>query len=400
MKNTLGLTPLEIASGHVSGLERDAHRLPPVSVGVRQALERSVRRALLLKPCLITFSGGVDSSALLALALHISKRDGLPQPIPFTYRFPGRPASDETSWQESVIAQLRIDDWMRPTFEDELDCLGTLATGLLAQHGLLWPPNAHFIVPALKAARSGAVVTGQGGDELLHPGDRGRLRRVLAWRERPVPRDAARLLLAAAPVRVRAHRRRRDADRIVHVPWLRTAARELVVRASALEMAREPLVPRRAVRHSWRLRSNQLTLRSLELLGSDFDVKLIHPFEDREVVSAFADWTQARRPASRAAALGELIGDVIPAEVLHRRTKATFDGAFWGRHSRDFVRSLSTHELDSELVDGRQAINYWTADGGNPEAPLASSTLLQHVWLQRTDTSAVRDGEDRVGRRA
>jgi asparagine synthase (glutamine-hydrolysing) len=332
--------------------------------------------------------------------MHVARRDGLPQPIPFTYRFPGRTASEETSWQELVIAQLDVGDWMRPTFDDELDCLGSLATRLLLRNGLLSPPNAHFIVPALEAAGVGAVITGQGGDELFQSGDRARLARVLARREVPVSRDIARLLVAAAPARLRARRRRHEADRIVHAPWLRTRARQLVVQASALELAREPLRPRPFVRHGWQLRSNQLTLRSFELLGRDYDCELIHPFEDREVVSAVADWSHARHPASRAEALRELLGDVVPAQTLDRRTKATFDGAFWAGHSRDFALSLSPQELDSELVDGQRAIDYWTADGDGPEAPLPSSTLLQHVWLERRSKSAIGGGENRLARRA
>ena len=56
----------------------------------RAALEAVVLRALLRPPCLVSFSGGRDSSLVLAIASDVARRHGLPLPVPATNRFPGR----------------------------------------------------------------------------------------------------------------------------------------------------------------------------------------------------------------------------------------------------------------------------------------------------------------------
>lgn len=389
MSDGLGLSRLEVASGNVFGEDRSAPELPTAGRGrePRKALEDAVRSALLCPPCVVTFSGGRDSSAVLALAVDVARREGLALPIPITYRFPGRPASDESSWQERVVSHLGVDDWVRSSFDDELDCLGPLATPGLRRHGLLWPPNAHAIVPALELAGSGSVLTGQGGDEILYPGRYAHLAGALARIRRPTPRDAAKLLLASAPAPLRARRRRREGTAI-ELPWLRPAAARAVLDAFAREAAGEPIRRRAWVRWSWRLRSCQLTLRSMDLLARDKGTRLVHPFLDGEFLSSFADRARTRPPGSRPEATRVLFGDLLPPDVCERRTKATFDGAFWGRHSRAFALSLSPRDLDSDLVDGRAALAFWESDGTETCGPVPSSCLLQALWLERIEGSA------------
>ena len=52
-------------------------------------------RALRRPPCLVSFSGGLDSSALLAVATAVARREGLDDPVPATLVVPGSPESDE-----------------------------------------------------------------------------------------------------------------------------------------------------------------------------------------------------------------------------------------------------------------------------------------------------------------
>lgn len=56
-------------------------------------------------PCLLAFSGGRDSSALLAVAVSVAHREGLPLPIPLIY--PGVAGTDESSWQYMILDHLR-----------------------------------------------------------------------------------------------------------------------------------------------------------------------------------------------------------------------------------------------------------------------------------------------------
>jgi asparagine synthase (glutamine-hydrolysing) len=71
-------TPLALASGVVWGRDPAASPLPPAPPGVtvRAALEAVMVRALHRPPCVVSFSGGRDSSAVLALATHVARREG------------------------------------------------------------------------------------------------------------------------------------------------------------------------------------------------------------------------------------------------------------------------------------------------------------------------------------
>lgn len=162
-------TALELASGVVLG-ERWEPRLPqvPASLTPRQALEDAILPALECMPCLVSFSGGRDSSVVLALAAAVARRHGLPAPVPFTVRFPGVAMADESEWQELVVRHLRLDDWQRYEAGDgELDLVGPVATRLMRRHGVLWPSNAHLVEPACRAASGGSLLTGLEGDGLL-----------------------------------------------------------------------------------------------------------------------------------------------------------------------------------------------------------------------------------------
>jgi asparagine synthase (glutamine-hydrolysing) len=109
----MGLTPLEISSGFVVPTRRPSHALPPVPGSVRAAFEAALLPALRRAPCLVSFSGGRDSSAVLAVAAHVARREGLPLPIPATIHFPHAGGTQETEWQEQVIGHLGLEDWHR-----------------------------------------------------------------------------------------------------------------------------------------------------------------------------------------------------------------------------------------------------------------------------------------------
>ncbi len=164
------MSPLETATcillGHTGSL-------PPSASGIRdprRALEHVVRDALLRPPCGVAFSGGRDSSAVLAVATHVARRDGLPPPIPITKVFPLVPSAEEGSWQETVVRHLGLDDWQRVVIHDELDLVGPLATANLIAHGVVWPPMIHGDVPVVELVRGGSVIDGEGGDEVLGVG--------------------------------------------------------------------------------------------------------------------------------------------------------------------------------------------------------------------------------------
>ena len=202
-------------------------------------LERACLPALRRGRCCVSFSGGRDSSIVLAAATRVARREGLPLPIPVTNRFPHAGPTDESDWQELVVRHLGLDDWLRIDHTDALDIVGPVARQVLARHGLLWPFNAHFHVPLLEAAEGGTLLTGIGGDELFGSSRWARAASVLRLRESPRPRDLVRIALLASPRPLRrAVLARRFPEDLF--PWLTAHARRELVRAWAADEASEP----------------------------------------------------------------------------------------------------------------------------------------------------------------
>jgi asparagine synthetase B (glutamine-hydrolysing) len=380
------LTPLEVACGAVLDGEQ---RRPPRPVGSRSeepvaALECALLPALLRPPCLVSFSGGRDSSAVLAAATRLARREGLPMPIPATNRFVDAEKSDETEWQEAVIHWLGLTDWIRLELTDELDVVGPVATGVLERHGLLWPSNAHFHVPLFELAEGGSLLTGVGGDEVLGPSRWARVNDVLYGRARPAPRDVLRVAFALAPPRIR----RVVVERRLPPgwPWLRPHARRAVTRALAAAQAGEPL--RWEKRLHWLRGSRYLEvgLVSLGLLGADSDVEVVHPLLDSEFIKALGRLPRARRFPDRTSAMRLLFKGLLPEQILARPGKAQFNGAFFAGHSRELFARWQGEGVDSELVDLDSLRESWSSE--EPDA--ASGLLLQSVWLalQRQDAGA------------
>jgi asparagine synthase (glutamine-hydrolysing) len=124
--------------------------------------------ALSRPPCKVAFSGGRDSSAILAIATYVARRHGLHDPIPLTFRYEEYPRTWEDEWQELMVRHLDIRDWEIVAIRAEFDVLGPTARDTLHRHGLFWPPNSYTMMPMFQAARGGSLLTGRGGDEVFH----------------------------------------------------------------------------------------------------------------------------------------------------------------------------------------------------------------------------------------
>ncbi len=368
------LTPLEVASSLVLGnVELD--RRPPLDPNPRAAMERALLEPLRSGPCFVSFSGGRDSSAVLAVAASVARSEGLAPPIPATLRFPTAADTVETEWQESVVAHLGLNDWIRVEATDELDCVGPVATAALTRHGLLWPSNAHFHAPLFAHARGGSFLTGIGGDELLGSSRWLHARRVLSARVRPKPRDALAVAFALAPPRLRrlVTRRRMHAP----FPWLHAGVIEQLERELAHDEAAAPFGWRRGIFASAGHRYLDVGTRSLGILAADENVALSHPFLDSGFVAALASLPRSDRFDSRSGAMNAIFGDVLPAEVRSRRTKASFDGAFWHEYSRELAGRWSGEGVDTDLVDVDRLRAQWESGAPDPR----TYTLLQSVKL-------------------
>jgi hypothetical protein len=369
-------SPLEACIAAVWGEDGLAPGLPsPDGRSPRAVVEDLALCCLRRQPCLVAFSGGRDSSAVLAVAAHVARTHGLAPPIPVTNRFPGSRQADEQGWQERVIAHLGLSEWVRLEWTDELDLLGPYGLRVLRRHGPLMPFNSHFLEPLLEQAAGGALLTGIGGDELFYPGDRQAVARLIYAHQRPGRRDLRRLAREAAP---RPIRTRLLARRLPFAfDWLHEDVRSRIAGDYAKAAAGWPLRWDRSLDALWRSRHVQCVRSTLGAMASAHDTDLCSPFLEPGLLGAYGREAGPAGLRGRGSALSDLVGDLLPQDVLRRTTKAGFDDPFWNRHARAFVDRWSGKGMDEQLVDVEALRAEWRS-----ERPSGNSyTLLQLAWL-------------------
>ncbi len=354
--DNLRLTGLEELSSFPLGTDPQT---PPLTIdgaaqSPREALDATVIPALLRPPCSVSFSGGVDSSVVLAIATHVARREGLPAPVPVTNRFPGVSETDEAQWQERVIDHLELDDWLRLEWEDGLDVLGPVAKNVLRRHGLLFPWNSFFHYPMLERAAGGSLLTGVGGDELFKRVVRRLAAELLYKHRRPRIRELRRLAYELSPrsVRWRVDVWRDQSFDQLH--WIRRPQRQALRRVAADWYSRRPLRNDRALlRWWWRSRMLQCGLASLRAMAADFDTLVVNPLADPRLFQALAHAGGAVGVGngSRQRGVTDLAGDLLPREILERTLKTTYDGAFWRGAAPAFVAQWNGSGVNSEQVN-------------------------------------------------
>lgn len=367
------MDPLEIAGGWVNGYDSDP--LPPnPRISPRQALERIVTGYLARPPCLLAFSGGRDSSALLAVAVSVARREGLPMPIPITLTYPAAAGTDESSWQRMVLDHLRLPERVVLTVHEEHDPLGPVATPVLRRHGSPWPPNFAPTWRMMNHASGGILLTGESGDEVFGIKRITPLRNVLAAHGRADARlyPYAAGALAPAPLRRRIAQRNR-----YYRSWLREPIEALLSARDADDAAAYSL---HAGRHTWQFTTRRCVRRgyeTLQTLGREIDVEYVQTFGERDFVAALAHAAGFWGWAGRTATMLRLFDDLLPRELLKRSTKACFTHAVFTEHTRSFAREWDGNGVDPDLVDPEALRANWLSE--NPHLP--TMNLLQQAWL-------------------
>ncbi len=338
------------------------------------------------------FRGGRDSSAILAVAALVARREGLPLPVPVTNRFPDVASTDESEWQVSVVTHLGLADWACLDHRAELDVIGPVAGPLLRRYGRLWPFNSHFLRPVAALAPGGTVLTGLGGDELFATPWPGAVAAAMAARTlRPNGRRLRRVALAAGP---RAGRVAAGVARPFTLPWLRPAAGRRLAWDLARWDARIPFGFERCLRlWSWPSRYMQTAQRSLALVAADAGATAVHPFSHPSFLAALGAARGWRGYVSRDAAMADLFGDVLPAEVLTRSSKAEFMSACLAEHSRRWVDGWTGDGVDGDLVDPHGLRIAWSDTRPDARALLA----LQAAWLATDGSAGVGAGAGLAG---
>ncbi len=376
------MDPLEIAGGWINGYELDP--LPPGrQASPRQVLDAILLRHLTRSPCLVAFSGGRDSSALLAAAVSTARREGLPLPVPITLSYPHAPDADESDWQRQVLDHLRITERIVLVVHDEHDPIGPIARPLLLRHGLVWPPNFAPTWRMMDCAHGGVLLTGEGGDEVFGIKRITPLTKALKARGRVDRRVYPYVIRGLAPASLRRraalrHRYRRQ--------WLREPAEALLARRDADDAVAYAL---HAGRHAWQLASRRCARRAYDTVrtfGSEIDVEYVQTFGEPDFVAAVAAAAGFWGWTGRTATMRHLFDDLLPRAVLERSTKAIFTDAVFTEHTREFARQWNGDGVDTALVDPEALRENWLSAA--PHAP--SMSLLQQAWLaaRRADNEA------------
>jgi asparagine synthase (glutamine-hydrolysing) len=342
----------------------------------REVLDEILRDALESPPVYVLFSGGRDSSAVLASAVAVARAHGLAPPVPATMQFEGHAATAETEWQERMLRLLELDDWVRFDVGDEFGALDRTATEALVRHGHYWPPNAHSLLICARHLGAGAtVLTGGGGDEVFQRWDTRResYRRLLALR--PRRRAARQIALNTLPAWVRTRWAQRRAS--VDLEWLTPAANEELHsrRRRAARATPNSVVAATEVYLAGRYR--ECLGATMQTFAEASGVRLIEPFYDAGFVRAFAAAAPRNGYASRADALRVCFADRLPEDVISRTSKAEFSGPLWTDKTRAFAESWDGAGIDPAIAVPELVAQEWQRP--RPDGRLAP--LLQAAWL-------------------
>ena len=364
MSPALDPTPIELAAATLLGYDRSAPALPAEGGSPRVEIERLLAEALSAGPVAVLFSGGRDSSALLAIAVHVARREGLPLPIPVTNRYPGNPDAIEDAWQEQVIERLGLGDWVISERHHEHETLGEVALTMLRRHGPQAVPNwwITMLPPELGGIAPGSdvqapsrplatLVSGTGGDEVFI-GPVRPLRAALLAGRRP---SLAQLRWGRGqllPARLQAARR--WSSHAEPFDWVRAPAREQLGRAVAADIAAAPDRYDRSLDALWRLRDVRVLVDRNRVAAAESGARLLMPFLEPTVLGALGRRWGRAHPPSRAAGLEDLVGDLLPELVLTRVSKADYTSAFLGAQSFAWLEGWDGSGVDDAIVDGRR----------------------------------------------
>lgn len=379
----------DVYIGFPFGCLRRAAETSDAVVGAPSAtLRDELRTALERSPCLVAFSGGRDSSLLLAVASELAAREGLDQPVAVTLRYPGDADAEESAWQHLVIRHLRAGglrpEWTCRDVETETDLIGPITRPVLRAHtGPTFPPALGATLLLTGLARGGALVTGNFGDEVLGGHRAAVIRTVLRRRCRGMTRpDWIALAFAASP---RVARRSVIRGQVDPAPWLRAPLRTEAARLHVDDAARRPLRWNSAVRAALSTRAARLGALTRNGLAAANDCTLVEPLGSPALVESLARFGGRFGGASRSNITRMLAGGLLlPEEVIRRRSKAYFNRSRFGPVTREFARRWDGSGVDDALVCPEELRRAWLSD--MPSA--ATAMLLQRAWLAQDGGTA------------
>lgn len=350
-------------------------RLPTTGGSARAELESIIEDALIGGPCHVLFSGGRDSSGILATAVSVARRIGADLPTAVIVRHGDDEGADEKQWQELVLAHLGIRDARILEFRGEQAWLGPAATASLRDHGLLWPEAVHLHGAIYEHLSGGTVLSGEGGDMVLAARRLSPLVHMIGARR---PRAAARA------ARDMLRRPAMDPERLRL--WRTPRAQELLDAASRT-WNREPLGWRRGVPYAAYLSPLVMGETNFVAMAAHHALTAVNPFTQPRFVAALAREGRVKGLGDRTAVMRLLFADLLPDAVLSRQTKALFNTTRWGERESTFVRGWDGTGVDTRFVDPEELQRAWL------EGRTAGTSIFLHsAWLAAHGLPLVVDG--------
>jgi asparagine synthase (glutamine-hydrolysing) len=341
---------------------------------VRAGLDEVLREALLRPPCGVFFSGGRDSSVLLAAAVDLARREGHEVPAAVTLRFPDAGDHEEEAWQQLVVDHVKPVDWVKVEVHDEFDLVGPTAAPRLRRRGLTWPALAHNADLLLPGLRGGTLVDGEGGDEILGARRSSPVAQLMRRKRPPGRRLLRELRSATGSV---ALRWREAAAQVGERPWLMPDAAYELALLLVQDGVGEPLSWPRSVQFMADRRAVVVAMANLDEAARDFDVTRMHPFLDPRFLVPWAGFGGRFGFDSRTEAMRSFVDDLLPEVVLRRASKAVFNSSAVHRHARAFIEQWDGTGVDPAIVD----VDALRAEWQSPHVHAGTFLLLQQAWL-------------------
>lgn len=358
--------------------------LRSVPTDARPVIEQQLLEVLQRGPTWIAFSGGRDSSALLAIAASVARREGLPLPIPATLVFPGVSATEEEEWQRLVLDHVGLgDDWVRVAPGTDLDLLGPYAQRVLDHAGVVMPSNAHALLPILdQLGDAGTLVTGGGGDDLME-GRPQRLTSALLSRVRPSRGELEHGIVndLPAPLMRRALPGR---SLMVGLHWITPALRSRLLALELADRREFPIRFDRLLQRAWSDRYFQMAGEAYAWVPTPPGLKVVQPFHTHDVVGAFARMWGYRYPGGRVHSLRRLVGDLLPEAAMARVSKAEFVDVFFTENTREWVRTWDGTGVDETRVNVERLRWEWETEMPH----YCTFALLHTAWLHARASAA------------
>lgn len=157
--------------------------------------------------------------------------------------------------------------------------------------------------------------------------------------------------------------------------WLRDAGKDAFIDA-AVPMMSMPLRWDNTIRGMRRSRPFTVGLANFEAGIAEYGSLSLNPFADLAFVDALAHDGGAIGWGNRTAIFRRLFGDLLPDEVLSRRTKAAFNSTRWGERERQFAHEWDGSGFDEDWIDAEALRGEWLSERPHP----LSGFLLQVAW--------------------